>query len=65
MQNLLNELIEILKQDDRFVADNQLLKNIIIEKALSLDTKLLKLLQPSCPSFTKKTVCREGEAYLH
>ncbi len=43
--NLLNTLIEVLKQDDRFIStDGILLKNTIREKALKLDEKLISLL---------------------
>jgi len=44
MQNLLKDLEELLKNDERFVADGKLLKNKIIEEALKLDSALLKLL---------------------
>ena len=44
MQNVLEELKKLLEQDERFVADNKLLKNKIIESALKLDTDLIKLL---------------------
>jgi len=42
--NLLNTLLEILKTDERFLADGKLLKNKIIESALKLDTALIELL---------------------
>ena len=44
MQHLLNDLKELLQQDDRLVADGQLLKNKITELALQLDPALLSLL---------------------
>lgn len=44
MQNLLNELKDILKQDERLVVDGKLLKNKIIELGLQLDPSLLRLL---------------------
>ena len=44
MQNLLNDLKELLQQDDRLVADGQLLKNKITELSLQLDSALIKLL---------------------
>lgn len=44
MQNLLNDLVELLKQDERFVSEGKLLKNKIIELSLALDPSLLKLL---------------------
>ena len=36
MQNLLNDLVHLLEQDDRLVAEGKLLKNKIVESALSL-----------------------------
>lgn len=44
MQNLLNDLIKLLEQDDRLVAEGKLLKNKIVELALSLEPGLIKLL---------------------
>jgi adenine-specific DNA-methyltransferase len=44
MQNLLNELKQLLQQDERCVAEGQLLKNKAIELALAVDTGLIKLL---------------------
>lgn len=44
MQNLLNELKELLKKDERLVSDDHLLKNKIMELALKLDKDLIKLL---------------------
>jgi len=44
MQNLLSELKEILKKDDRLVSNNELLKKRIVELALKLDKDLIKLL---------------------
>lgn len=44
MQNLLNDLVHLLEQDDRLVAEGKLLKNKIVESALSLDPCLIKLL---------------------
>lgn len=44
MQNLLNDLTQLLKQDERLVADGKLLKNKIIELGLQLDHSLIKLL---------------------
>ena len=44
MQNLYNDLIKLLSKDKRFAVDGVLLKNKIIESALKLDSKLLKLL---------------------
>jgi len=43
MQNLLNNLKDLLKKDERFVSDGELLKNRIIEIALKDDEKLLEL----------------------
>ena len=44
MQNILNDLVETLKKDDRFVVEGQLVKNKVVELALTLDPGLLKLL---------------------
>jgi adenine-specific DNA-methyltransferase len=44
MQNLLNDLTQLLKQDERLVADGKLLKNKIIELGLQLDPSLISLL---------------------
>ena len=37
MQNLLHDLKDLLKQDDRLMAEDELLKNKIIELALKLE----------------------------
>ncbi len=44
MQNLYDDLKGLLQQDDRLIVDGKLLKNKIIELALSMDGGLLKLL---------------------
>lgn len=44
MQNLLIDLLHLLEQDERFAAEGKLLKNKIVESALSVDTNLIKLL---------------------
>lgn len=44
MQNLLNDLSDLLKKDDRFVSDGKLIKNNVIEAALQVDPGLIKLL---------------------
>ncbi len=44
MKNILEKLIEVLQRDDKFVSEGGLLKNKIIESALSLDPSLIKLL---------------------
>ncbi len=44
MQNLLDDLAELLKTDDRLVTDGRLVKNKIIELALQTDADLLKKL---------------------
>ena len=44
MKNILEKLIEALQKDDKFVSEGGLLKNKIIESALSLDPSLIKLL---------------------
>lgn len=44
MQNLLSELKELLKKDERLIVEDQLLKNKVIELALKLDENLIRLL---------------------
>lgn len=44
MQNLLEELTELLKNDERLVVDGKLLKNKVIELTLAMDSKFLRLL---------------------
>lgn len=44
MEKLLDELKDTLKQDDRLFADDKLLKNKAVERALDNDEKLLELL---------------------
>lgn len=44
MQNLLEDLVRLLEMDDRLVVDGTLLKNKVVELALSLDSSLLRLL---------------------
>jgi adenine-specific DNA-methyltransferase len=44
MHTLLDELQELLRKDERLWADDQLLKNQVIELGLKLDPALLKLL---------------------
>jgi adenine-specific DNA-methyltransferase len=44
MQNLLNDLTVALSEDDRLVSDGILMKNRIVELALNLDPRLLKIL---------------------
>lgn len=44
MKNILEKLIEVLRSDDKFISEGSLLKNKIIESALSLDSTLIKLL---------------------
>jgi adenine-specific DNA-methyltransferase len=44
MGNLLESLIDLLKKDERFVSGGNLLKNMVIESAIRLDSDLLKLL---------------------
>ncbi len=44
MQNLLNELKELLKKDERLMVEDELLKNKVIELALKLDGNLIRLL---------------------
>lgn len=44
MQNLQKDLIDILKHEDTLVIDGQLNKNRLVEMALQVDPKLIKLL---------------------
>lgn len=44
MQDLLNELVNLLKADERFVTNGKLLKNKIVEAGLRPDASLLQLL---------------------
>jgi len=44
MQNLLSDLKELLKQDDRLMVEDNLLKNKAIELTLKLDENLIRLL---------------------
>ncbi|PIY11089.1 MAG: restriction endonuclease subunit M [Flexibacter sp. CG_4_10_14_3_um_filter_32_15] len=44
MQNLQNDLIELLKNEDNLVVDNQLNKNKIIEASLKVEPFLIRLL---------------------
>lgn len=47
MQNLLKDLVDVLKEDERLVKDGKLFKNKIIELALQMDPNLIKLLLAS------------------
>jgi len=47
MKNTLEKLVELLKKDERLLAEGNLAKNKVIELALRLDAKLLKLLKSS------------------
>jgi len=44
MQNLLNDLMLLLEQDNRLVAEGKLLKNKVVELALALDPGLIRQL---------------------
>ena len=44
MGNLLDKLVYILSKEERYVSDGHLLKNVIVEAALSLDPFFLKVL---------------------
>jgi len=44
MQNILDDLTELLKKDDRFASEGKLLKNKVVEAALKPDEDLLRLL---------------------
>ncbi len=45
MQNLFEDLVSLLKKDDRLVSDGQLMKNKVVELALRLDHDLLRLIR--------------------
>ncbi len=62
MQNLLSDLTQLLKKDERFVSEGRLLKNPIIEAALQLDPALLKLLLSN--KTMKKHFFRDVEGVL-
>ena len=62
MQNLLNELIELLKTQDNLVIDGQLNKNKIIELGLKVEPQLIGLLIKN-PTF-KKHFFTEVESVL-
>ena len=47
MQNLLNDLVEVLQHNTDYVVGGKLAKNIVIEKALQLDSEFLQLLLTS------------------
>ena len=49
MHNLLDNLIEVLKSDERLVIDGKLAKNKIVEFALAMDETLLSKLLGSAP----------------
>jgi len=44
MENLLDNLKNLLKKDERLISEGELLKNKVIELALKLDKDLIKLL---------------------
>lgn len=43
-QNLLDDLTELLESEQAFISDGAILRNVVIEAALSMDPRLLKLL---------------------
>ena len=47
MQNLLADLTELLQEEPEFIADGAILKNAVIEAALSIEPRLLNLLMKS------------------
>lgn len=47
MKSLINELINILKENDKYTSEGKLLKNKIVEDTLKLEPTLLKLLLKS------------------
>ena len=46
-QNLLDDLTELLESEQAFISDGAILRNVVIEAALSMDPRLLKLLMQS------------------
>jgi len=62
VQNLLDELTEVILTEKSFISDGEILKNAVIEAALKLDPKLLKLLLQS--DALKKQFFTEVEEYL-
>ncbi len=46
-QNIFDDLTELLKSEETFVSDGIILRNVVIEAALSMDPHLLKLLMQS------------------
>lgn len=62
MQNILDELTECLKEDERLVVDGRLAKNKIVELALALDESLIKLLLKN--EVIKKHFFREVDGIL-
>ncbi len=46
-QNLLNELTELLQSKQSFISDGEILKNAVIEAALSMRPDFLELLMQS------------------
>lgn len=47
LQNLLKDLESLLQKDQSFISDGAILKNAVIEAALNMDARLLKLLMES------------------
>jgi adenine-specific DNA-methyltransferase len=47
MQNLLDDLTDLLQAEQAYISDGAILKNVVIEAALNMDTCLLKLLMRS------------------
>ena len=47
MQNLLDDLTALLQAEQAFISDGAILKNAVIEAALNMDARLLKLLMQS------------------
>ncbi len=50
MQNLLEDLTKLLSKEEKYTSEGRILKNVIIEDALKLDTLLIKLLLSDCIS---------------
>ena len=47
MQNLLDDLTKLLQAEQSFISDGKILKNAVIEAALTMDARLLELLMQS------------------
>ena len=63
MSDFYSDVLEILKQDERFVAtDGTFLRNAVIEAALQMDTELLRLLLSH--DVTRERFFREADGVM-